>query len=283
VGTLAALTRDGSPVAWTTQTIKGIDYGFFPADAGAYVATYQVDSTPPAISAVVATPQPPGQATITWTTDELSDSHVDYGTSPGSLNITIGSSLLATSHSVGLSGLAPGATIYYRVRSMDAASNEATSPEPPAAPASFAMPVAPCADDRLAADFAQGSTGANTVVTQTGDGEVTLAGAVHEDFSGSSLPAGWGSSLWSGGGTVTVGGGVLTVSGAAAYTTSSFGPGRSIEFMATFLADPFQNVGFSLDASFNSPWMTIGSGAGGNGVYARSSNGTDISTGRRLR
>jgi hypothetical protein len=282
VGQLATLTLDGSPVAWTAQTVKGVDYAFFPADAGAYVATYLVDSTAPAISAVVATPQPPGQATITWTTDELSDSHVDYGTSPGSLTTTIGTSLSSTSHSVGLSGLAAGTTYYYRVRSADGSNNEAVSPEPPAPPASFDMPATPCAEDRLAADFAQGTPGASTLVTQSGDGELTLAPAVHADFSGASLPAGWGSAPWTAGGTATVSGGMLTVDGAAAYTTAAFGPGRSLEFTATFVADPFQNVGFAADAAFDSPWMTIGSGSAGNGVYARMWPSTEVSLGSGL-
>jgi hypothetical protein len=39
-GTLTAVTRDGSSVAFTKQTIKGIEYAFFPATAGAYAATY---------------------------------------------------------------------------------------------------------------------------------------------------------------------------------------------------------------------------------------------------
>jgi len=39
-GTLSTLTRGGSNVSFTTQTIKGVTYAFFPATAGSYVATY---------------------------------------------------------------------------------------------------------------------------------------------------------------------------------------------------------------------------------------------------
>ena len=39
-GTLASLTANGSPVTFTTQTIKGITYAVFPAASGSYVATY---------------------------------------------------------------------------------------------------------------------------------------------------------------------------------------------------------------------------------------------------
>lgn len=39
--TLTALTRDGSPISFTTRTIKGVVYAMFPATTGAYEATYQ--------------------------------------------------------------------------------------------------------------------------------------------------------------------------------------------------------------------------------------------------
>ena len=39
-GQLSSLTVNGSAVAYTTETIKGISYAFFPASTGTYVATY---------------------------------------------------------------------------------------------------------------------------------------------------------------------------------------------------------------------------------------------------
>jgi PKD repeat protein len=39
-GTLTTLTRGGSPVSFTTQTIKGVQYAFFTATNGQYSATY---------------------------------------------------------------------------------------------------------------------------------------------------------------------------------------------------------------------------------------------------
>ncbi len=39
-GTLSAVTRSGSPVAFTTQTIKGISYATFTGTAGVYGAQY---------------------------------------------------------------------------------------------------------------------------------------------------------------------------------------------------------------------------------------------------
>jgi FlgD Ig-like domain len=39
-GAIKALTRGGAPVAYDTQTIKGVAYAVFPATAGSYAATY---------------------------------------------------------------------------------------------------------------------------------------------------------------------------------------------------------------------------------------------------
>ena len=50
-GALQAIARNGQPVAFATQTIKGITYATFPADAGSYVATYPA---PPPAAAVAA-------------------------------------------------------------------------------------------------------------------------------------------------------------------------------------------------------------------------------------
>ncbi len=84
------------------------------------------DTTPPVISSVLASGITNDSATITWTTDEASDSGVDYGatTSYGS---TATNATAVTSHSITLTGLASGATFNYRVKSKDAANNQATS------------------------------------------------------------------------------------------------------------------------------------------------------------
>ena len=39
-GTLTGITRGGSPVSYTVQTIKGIDYAMFTALSATFVATY---------------------------------------------------------------------------------------------------------------------------------------------------------------------------------------------------------------------------------------------------
>ena len=55
-GALVGISRNGSPVSFTTQVIKGVTYAFFDGAAGSYKATYAVDVTPPVISGVTATP-----------------------------------------------------------------------------------------------------------------------------------------------------------------------------------------------------------------------------------
>jgi hypothetical protein len=44
VGALSGITRNGSSVAYTTQTIKGFQYALFPALAGSYTASYDADA-----------------------------------------------------------------------------------------------------------------------------------------------------------------------------------------------------------------------------------------------
>jgi Domain of unknown function (DUF4082)/Bacterial Ig-like domain/Bacterial Ig domain/Purple acid Phosphatase, N-terminal domain len=140
---LQAMTRDGAPVSFTREVIKGVDYAFFAAGAGNYTATYAPDTTAPAISSVNAVAAADGTATVTWTTNEPSDSRVDYGTSAALGLQSAPDATPVTAHSVRLTGLTPGATYHYRVRSADGAGNASTSPAAANPPATFGVPVAP--------------------------------------------------------------------------------------------------------------------------------------------
>ena len=67
------------------------------------------------------------EATINWTTDEQSDSLVEYTTDwTTGYELSVDDSAKVTSHSVTLTGLWPGTTYYYRVTSTDSAGNWAT-------------------------------------------------------------------------------------------------------------------------------------------------------------
>jgi hypothetical protein len=52
-GPLQGLARDGAPIGYTTQVVKGVPYAFFPAASGAYTAVYP--PPPPAASAAATT------------------------------------------------------------------------------------------------------------------------------------------------------------------------------------------------------------------------------------
>jgi hypothetical protein len=92
------------------------------------VLSATADSTLPVISAVAAGSINSIGATITWTTNEASDSQADYGTTT-SYGSTMSSASLTTvtSHSVVLSGLAASTLYHYRVKSKDIAGNLTTS------------------------------------------------------------------------------------------------------------------------------------------------------------
>jgi hypothetical protein len=254
--TLATLRHEGVGVSFSLKTIKGIEYAVFDAEPGNYTATYEPDETPPVISAVQAAPGPNSTAVITWTTDEDANSRVDYGTSPNTLDQTQSNATETLSHSLTLTGLAPDTAYYYRVTSTDIAPtpNTATFPVLTDPPLSFVTPSGSFTDT-TAADFIAGS-GSGTYVAHADDGEVLLSPAVGAEFDGSSLPGDWSVWQWAvnENGSASVSDGKLTVDGARAGTTATFGPGRSLEFMATF------NVGVGTCPGSTSPCNTAGFG-----------------------
>jgi RHS repeat-associated protein len=87
------------------------------------------DTTAPVISSVAAGGITNTGATITWTTNENSDSQVAYGPTQAYGQTTTLNSRQVTLHSQVLAGLTPGTPYYYRVKSRDAAGNLATSAE----------------------------------------------------------------------------------------------------------------------------------------------------------
>jgi len=272
-GELLTLTNGGAPVEFTTEVIKGIEYAFFEASEGDYEATYGEDEVAPVMTALQAIPNADGTAVVTWDTDELSDSRVDYGLTSGTLSLNTYNASLVTSHSITLSGLSPTSTYYYRVTSTDEAGNSASMPEAPAE-YNFTTPAGVCAWDQMVEDFSQGAPDGNAIVVNDGDGAVILRPSFVEDFSGTTLPAGWGETLYPGGTEAVFADGQVTVDATHIYTATAFGPGSTLEFVATFGAGNYQNVGFSATGAFEVPWVTIGRGTlGDNNLYARASMG----------
>src|SRR6266540_1903703 len=95
--------------------------------ASAAGVSVTVDNAPPLLSSVASTNLSASAATITWVTNEASDSQVEYGPTSAYGQVTALASALVTSHSVGLSGLSASTVYHYRVKSRDAAGNLATS------------------------------------------------------------------------------------------------------------------------------------------------------------
>lgn len=85
------------------------------------------DTTPPVISGVSATNITSDAAMIEWTTNELSNSRVDYGLTTSYGTSTPVDATLLTDHSVSLNNLSANTTYHFRVRSADAAGNAAFS------------------------------------------------------------------------------------------------------------------------------------------------------------
>src|SRR5437773_12453963 len=83
------------------------------------------DVTSPVISGVTATAVAATSATIQWTTNEASDSQVEYGLTASYGSTTTLDVTPRTAHSVALSGLSDGTTYHYQVKSKDAAGRSA--------------------------------------------------------------------------------------------------------------------------------------------------------------
>jgi hypothetical protein len=81
------------------------------------------DTTPPVMSAVTSSAITASGATISWTTDEASDSQVEYGTTTAYGSLTTLDTNRVTAHAVTLSGLAANTLYHFRVRSRDSAGN----------------------------------------------------------------------------------------------------------------------------------------------------------------
>jgi len=87
--------------------------------------TFTVDTVAPNLSAVSIS-KDCDSATLTWSTNENSNSSLEYGKTVG-LGTISNSGSLVSSHSLGASGLEPGTRYYFNVSSCDSSSNCNTS------------------------------------------------------------------------------------------------------------------------------------------------------------
>jgi hypothetical protein len=110
--------------------VESLDAAGNPATSGDHTFTTEAsppDTTPPVIGSIRSSNITASGATISWTTNEPSTTQVEYGLSTAYGSTTSLDSTLRTSHTLLLSGLVPGTVYHFRVRSMDAAGNPATS------------------------------------------------------------------------------------------------------------------------------------------------------------
>ncbi|MFA5024430.1 MAG: fibronectin type III domain-containing protein, partial [Patescibacteria group bacterium] len=84
------------------------------------------DTTAPVLTNIQATAITTTGATITWNTDEIASSTVEYGTT-SSYGAASSSDSLVKPHSIVLTGLTAGTQYHFRVKSTDGSSNTATS------------------------------------------------------------------------------------------------------------------------------------------------------------
>ncbi|MBI2116977.1 MAG: hypothetical protein HYT85_18120 [candidate division NC10 bacterium] len=106
--TLTAVARDGAGNSATSAPVA---------------VTVSNDLSPPILSSVSASTVSSSGATITWTTNEPSDSQVEYGPTITYGSFTPLDTNLVTAHWQTLSGLAANTWYHSRVKSRDAAGN----------------------------------------------------------------------------------------------------------------------------------------------------------------
>ncbi len=95
------------------------------ADCGAAVTSSgaTTDATAPVISAVATSGVGANGAAVTWTTDELADTQVEYGITMAYGSSTPLDTLMTISHTGNLLALSPSTLYHYRVKSRNAAGN----------------------------------------------------------------------------------------------------------------------------------------------------------------
>jgi len=140
---LSTVTRDGQQVPFVVETVKGQSYARFSSPTGNYMVEYTTDDGPPTIGPINVNAGV-FSAIVTWNTDQLSGSRIEYGTDPSSLTSSFESPAYSSQHSAAIQALAASTTYYFRIIAMDVAGNVATWPSPGADPLSFATePVPP--------------------------------------------------------------------------------------------------------------------------------------------
>ena len=118
-------------------------------------------------------------------------------------------------------------------------------------------------------EFGKGTLEAGSYLADTSGGEVTLAPTVSAEFAGTTLPAGWTSGYVVNDGTTTVANGWVVAEGTSLLAPTTYGSGRTLEFVAIFTGEAGQNAGFGLTTALLPPYAMFGTKEDGL-FYARS-------------
>jgi hypothetical protein len=123
--TVTGLTPGTYYFAVKAYTGAGVESGY--SNEVSTIIAAASDTQPPVISGLASLNITISGATVVWTTNEPSDSQIEYGTTAnyGSSTSLVGN--LVTSHSQTLSGLLSGTTYHLCVKSRDAAGNLSVS------------------------------------------------------------------------------------------------------------------------------------------------------------
>jgi hypothetical protein len=123
-----ALTGLAAATTYHYQVLSRDAAGNLAASADFTFTTPAVlDTTSPVISAVASSSVTGSAATISWTTNETADSQVEYGLTTSYGSSTALNTAMVKAHAQTLTSLTPDTTYYYRVKSKDAAGNQAVS------------------------------------------------------------------------------------------------------------------------------------------------------------
>ncbi len=86
-------------------------------------------AVPQLLGDITITPSGETASQLTWTTNEIANSRLQFGTQPGSYTGEVFDDLYVTQHSLTLTGLQEGVTYYYKLSSADPSGNTFSSQE----------------------------------------------------------------------------------------------------------------------------------------------------------
>ena len=123
----SSATFDFSLGSGTDSNVAGLGGDLLASVGSGSYTGVALDTTPPTISSISSSGVTTSGATVSWNTNEASDTQVEYGATTSYGSQTALNSSLVTSHSATLSGLSASTLYHYRVKSRDSAGNLSTS------------------------------------------------------------------------------------------------------------------------------------------------------------